>query len=308
MQSFSNGKKARKPFSKNSLALMKDRIVEKLFKKTFNRRLLRAAGSGDVAGAMKALQKGADPNATAEKDYIVRPRDPNELPFHHVYDKGDSALILAAKKGNKEMIEALISAGADVNRQKEGGGSALMYAVSGKQRNVDICLLLIENGAEINATSNWSKETALMEAAHSGNIEACRLLIENGADVNMKDKNGETALMKAAEHFNIKICEILIENGADMDATDNKGRSALIHALLDLIEQVRFSILNEHMIKTSKMLVRKGADATDAIRLVGYMHEFSELRTFMVLERSLRRIAKMDYDVFRSNFEECVKQ
>ena len=57
--------------------------------------------------------------------------------------------------------------------------------------------------------------TILMYAIKNDKIEICKMLIDNGADLNSKDNNGKTPLMYAIINNNIKICEMLINKGVN---------------------------------------------------------------------------------------------
>ena len=89
---------------------------------------------------------------------------------------GESALMLAALKGDLPAISALLKRGARVNQP---GWSALHYAATGPQ--VQAVRMLLDRGAEINAAAP-NDSTPLMMAAQYGTQASVELLIERGAD------------------------------------------------------------------------------------------------------------------------------
>ena len=89
---------------------------------------------------------------------------------------GESALMIAAYRKRKDLVERLIARDAEVNRT---GWTALHYAASVDA--ADIVALLLEHAAYIDAESP-NRTTPLMMAARGGFDAVCRLLVEAGAD------------------------------------------------------------------------------------------------------------------------------
>lgn len=92
---------------------------------------------------------------------------------------GWTALHCAVGYGHMEIVELLISHGADVNAVDKSGWSALRYAVL--NANVELIQYLLLHGADINAVDNggWS---LLHYAASSGQTHIALLLLENGGN------------------------------------------------------------------------------------------------------------------------------
>lgn len=103
----------------------------------------------------------------------------------------ESALMLAAIKGYKEVVQVLLARDADVNKT---GWTPLHYAASGVQaQQVAIVALLLEQHAYIDAASP-NGTTPLMMAAQYGTREAVQLLLDEGADPALKNQLGLSAI------------------------------------------------------------------------------------------------------------------
>jgi ankyrin repeat protein len=73
--------------------------------------------------------------------------------------------------------------------------------------------------------------TCLMTAALHGHLDICRLLIDKGAQVNAKDSRGYTPLHGAAFQGHIKIVCLLCDRGADIEARNQDGSRPLHYAV-----------------------------------------------------------------------------
>ena len=163
----------------------------------------------------------------------------------------DKALIEAAENGHVEVCLFLIEQGANVNATNWHGLTPLhLTAVNG---HVEVCRLFIERGANVNATNRYGR-APLHYAVRYGYAEACRLLVNNGADVNATDSDGWTPLHWAAANGRLEVCRLLVNNGADVNATDSDNSWTPLH----------WAALNGR-VEVCRLLIQAGADvnATD---------------------------------------------
>ncbi|MEJ2142454.1 MAG: ankyrin repeat domain-containing protein [Gammaproteobacteria bacterium] len=95
-------------------------------------------------------------------------------------------------------IEVALDNGADINGELNGDTPLLMAIVRGGK--VEVIEYLLDNDADIEqGTSYYSERTPLMVALTNSNKEVVTLLVERGADVNATDKNGKTILQQLRE-------------------------------------------------------------------------------------------------------------
>lgn len=135
-------------------------------------------------------------------------------------------LSYAAEANNLAVAKVLISHGADV----EGGGSLPLSAAGINGDYVGMAQLLVENGANVNATFPTG-ETPLMTAAGRGNIKVTNYLLAQGANPNAAGKSGLTALYSAASSdYGASAAETLLKHGANADAKYLSGLTPLHQA------------------------------------------------------------------------------
>jgi len=126
---------------------------------------------------------------------------------------GWTPLHLAAFFGHTAAVKALLEAGAPVNERGKNPMANLPLHAAAAGRKVDIVILLIENGAAVNARQHggW---TALHAAAQNGDANIVHVLIGAGADVKARADNNQTALDLAMLKGNQEMVDILEHYGA----------------------------------------------------------------------------------------------
>jgi hypothetical protein len=140
---------------------------------------------------------------------------------------GTTALEHAVKNANREMVQLLLSAGANVDAKNEAGETVLMML--DEDATNDLVWDLINAGAKVNLKDR-SGNTALMAAASANNLETIKTLLDAGARVDTKNEDGQTALMLAASDGHVNIVRALILAGANLTAMDNEHKDALAYA------------------------------------------------------------------------------
>ena len=114
---------------------------------------------------------------------------------HAAIGDGRSALHLAAANGDRELVEMLLSSGANPNVQNRVGETPLHFAAA--HGHLETVRILIAHGAFLNARSRFTRITPVMAAAESGHPEVVQLLIQRRADIFSKNTFGDTPLTMA---------------------------------------------------------------------------------------------------------------
>lgn len=123
-------------------------------------------------------------------------------------------LVEAIQEGDIARAEALIEAGADVNRFQRGDGTPLIAAV--RISADDLARRLIEAGADVNGAAPGDANP-LIVASTQNDVALVTLLIERGADVNGYVPDDETPLINAARTNALGAARTLIDHGADVN-------------------------------------------------------------------------------------------
>ncbi len=89
--------------------------------------------------------------------------------------------------------------------------------IASRLGNVDIAMLLLQHGADVDAATKDSY-TPLHIAAKEGQDEVASVLIEHGASPTATTKRGFTPLHLAAKYGNMKVAKLLIQKDAPVDA------------------------------------------------------------------------------------------
>ena len=181
----------------------------------------RAIKRDDAGAIQQLIARGFDPNTPdpfGQLGLIIALEEPSSKVIQTLVNspktranslnaKGESALMIAAIKGDTIAAEQLIKKGADVNKT---GWTPLHYAASGG--DTQIIKLLLENHAYIDAESP-NGTTPLMMASRYGSPQAVKLLLDEGADVSLKNKLGATALQFAKDGVRPDAISLLAQSG-----------------------------------------------------------------------------------------------
>ncbi|GAB0096235.1 ankyrin repeat and MYND domain-containing protein 2 [Sergentomyia squamirostris] len=106
-----------------------------------------------------------------------------------------------------ELRNILLELKTSVDFVDENGMTALQHACY--KGNKEIAQMLIDRGADVNASKHEYNYTALHFAALSGNVEVCMLLLHAGADAHATNSVGRTAAQMAAFVSNHRVVALI---------------------------------------------------------------------------------------------------
>ena len=173
-------------------------VVELLLSCKPELNLFEASATGD-AERVKALL-GEDPDI--ERDRVNS--------FAH---DGFTPLGLASFFGHAEVVEYLLSRGAEANLASRNRMQVMPLHSTVAGRHAGIARTLLEHGADVNSAQQ-DGFVPLHGAAQNGQPGMIELLLEYGADVNAKNADGLTALAIAVQEGHSETAELLRQHGA----------------------------------------------------------------------------------------------
>jgi ankyrin repeat protein len=179
--------------------------------------LAQAATPAQIAEFFRAVQVD---NVSAVKEMVGKEVNANEInPVG-----GEPALVLAVREGSMRVFDALLlHPGTDLEAKAMNGNTALMMAAfKGNKRAAEA---LLARGAQVNR-AGW---TPLHYAAASGSEDIARLLIARKARLDAaspRESGAYTPLMMAAREGQAGMVGVLLEQGARPDLKNTEGLSA----------------------------------------------------------------------------------
>ena len=142
---------------------------------------------------------------------------------------GNAALIIASLNRDTDIVILLLENGAQVDITDTDGWTILMMV--SEMGYSDVVKLLLDKGAQVDFTNTkfygW---TALMIASQDGHANVVKLLLDKGAQVDIADIDARTALMMASDYGSAEVVKLLLDKGAQVDTADIDGRTALVIA------------------------------------------------------------------------------
>ena len=128
---------------------------------------------------------------------IFEHHDVNLKKFEDNPESFKRIIIAGVHSNNKEIVQELINRGAVVNSVEKGEDTALHIAA--QKGNLDIVKMLVENGADLNAIYKANSGLSpLCIAILNYHIEVVEYLIGMGADVNYINENHSASVIQSA--------------------------------------------------------------------------------------------------------------
>ncbi|WP_257284714.1 ankyrin repeat domain-containing protein [Endozoicomonas sp. SESOKO1] len=175
-----------------------------------NYALFNAVGSGSIQCMQPLVDAGADINGRFEKGSFLT--------------NGFTPLTWSVSRQDKELMNAVMLAGANVDVKNQFGDCALHIAAG--LNDITYLRKLLESAADRNARDQQGR-TALHLGNRTDNVACAEILIRAGADINARDCSGETALFAAVKKNNIGYIMALIDANADINVKNNRNQTAL---------------------------------------------------------------------------------
>ena len=175
-------------------------------------------------------------NGAAVADLLKRGFDPNTRDA-----KGQPGLSAAMQERSLKVARVLLEhPSIDVNALNAAGESALMLAAL--KGEVVEAELLIGRGATV-SLPGWSP---IHYAATGPEPQLVKLMLDRGADIDAASPNGTTPLMMAAQYGVDESVKMLLQRGADLSKRNQRGLGPVDFArlsgrepLVRLLEQAR---------------------------------------------------------------------
>ncbi len=139
----------------------------------------------------------------------------------------EECLIESAFNGAADEVREWLAKGLRLDARDESGLSALhMAAASEEPGGFEAAKLLLDRGADPNASSGGGMTPLYMLAYSNDYSDVARLLIARGADIEARAKDGSTPLHEAALWGRVQVARLLLQAGANVEARTDAGQTA----------------------------------------------------------------------------------
>ena len=231
--------------------------------------------SDDTAALSRWFSRGVDPN-TIDVNGDTAP-----------LNKSAPLLLVAARQGHVELIDALLRRGADVNLPKANGATPLYLAA--QEGHLAAASKLLEAGANVNQARYTVGATPLYVAAQMGHAAVVDALILAGAEVDKAlATTGRSPLYIAAARGRTALVVKLLAAGANV----NKARTDVGSTSLWIAAQEGHTLVVETLLQHGADLSIRGFRERTPLEAAQFMNHPDAVAllvrfAFTVYERTL---------------------
>ena len=134
--------------------------------------------------------------------------------------QGGTPTYWAACYGLEKVVRALVTAGADLNKENDDGATPL--SIASQQGHLPVVQYLVTAGAHINQAANEGY-TPLYVASQEGHLPVVQCLVTAGAHINQANDKGSTPLIVAYLEGHTEIARFLEEAGVTLPEQNVKS-------------------------------------------------------------------------------------
>lgn len=162
--------------------------------------------------------------------------------------QGVLGIAIHLNKNTVEMVNLLLSYGADPEDSDSSGGTALMAAALAG--NSEVARILLEKGAKPNARQQDGSTALNMACYFEGQADTLRVLLNSQADPNLADDQGMAPLHFACLMGDAEMVQLLLDANAQIEATTTEGITPLMLAAME----------EDEGLESLQILLKAGAD------------------------------------------------
>ncbi|XP_067310520.1 ankyrin repeat and EF-hand domain-containing protein 1 [Pseudorasbora parva] len=141
--------------------------------------------------------------------------------------KGLLFYCISPSKEHALCLQMALSSSPNVNIVSNSGKPLLVFACENAKDSEDLCIRILEKGADPNAADQVTLCSALMEAAKAGAVKLIRSILQKGGNPNLLDQEGRCAAHFAAEGGFLEVLQVLSAYSADLGISTSKGKTPL---------------------------------------------------------------------------------
>ena len=139
------------------------------------------------------------------------------------------------------------------------------------QGHVNVVELLLSKGANINDKDN-SGRSSIIHASIHGHVNVVELLLTKGASINDKNNFGWSSIITASNYGHVNVVELLLTKGANINDITNQGSTAISVSDSDTIKYIlRKWPISMAILILKELAIYYQTDASTLIDLYQYM-------------------------------------